>query len=208
MSAARAASAISMRSSSASDRTGGGNISTLPSSSSYWMVLPSTAADGQSCFANSTSSVSLASRRARRSDGPCWAPSRTVEAKAVTRRCIRSDSLPRGLGQVVTFVVMGTPVRTSAKARPAQNVKSVSEFKKQIRAVFARLHQTGRPVVITINGRPDVVLLDAAVFEQRLSTLNLQALLAEGEADVSAGRTRSARAAVKALRGAGSSSSG
>ncbi len=81
-----------------------------------------------------------------------------------------------------------------------EDIKSVSEFKKQIREVFTQLHRTGRPVVITVNGRPDVVLLDAAVFERKLSALNLQALLAEGEADVAAGRTRSARAAVKAIR--------
>ena len=85
-------------------------------------------------------------------------------------------------------------------ARLAEDVKSVSEFKKQIREVFTRLHRTGRPVVITVNGRRDVVLLDAAVFERKLRALNLQALLAEGEADVAAGRTRSARTAVKALR--------
>ena len=81
-----------------------------------------------------------------------------------------------------------------------EDIKSVSEFKRRIRDVFAQLHRTGRPVVITVNGRPDVVLLDAAVFERTLSALNLQALLAEGEADVAARRTRPARAAVKALR--------
>jgi prevent-host-death family protein len=81
-----------------------------------------------------------------------------------------------------------------------EDIKSVSEFKKQIREVFSQLHRTGRPVVITVNGRPDVVLLDAAVFERKLSALNLQALLAEGEADVAAGRTRSARTAVRAIR--------
>jgi len=81
-----------------------------------------------------------------------------------------------------------------------EDIKSVSEFKKRIREVFAQLHRTGRPVVITVNGRPDVVLLDAAVFERKLSALNLQVLLAEGEADVVAGRTRSARAAVRAIR--------
>jgi prevent-host-death family protein len=81
-----------------------------------------------------------------------------------------------------------------------EDIKSVSEFKKQIRKVFTQLHRTGRPVVITVNGRPDVVLLDAAVFERKLSDLNLRALLAEGEADVAAGRTRSARAAVRGLR--------
>ena len=81
-----------------------------------------------------------------------------------------------------------------------EDIKSVSDFKKQIREVFIQLHRTGRPVVITVNGRPDVVLLDAAVFERKLSALNLSALLGAGEADVVAGRTRSARAAVRALR--------
>jgi len=81
-----------------------------------------------------------------------------------------------------------------------EDIKSVSEFKRQLRQVFSQLHRTRRPVVITVNGRPDVVLLDAAVFERTLNTLNLRALLAEGEADVAAGRTRSARAAVRSLR--------
>jgi prevent-host-death family protein len=81
-----------------------------------------------------------------------------------------------------------------------EDIKSVSEFKKQVREVFTQVHRTGRPVVITVNGRPDVVLLDATVFERKLSALNLQALLAEGEADVAAGRTRSARMAVRAVR--------
>ena len=81
-----------------------------------------------------------------------------------------------------------------------EDIKSVSEFKKQIRQVFTQLHRTGRPVVITVNGRPDVVLLDAAVFERTLGALNLRTLLAEGEADVATARTRSARAAVRALR--------
>ena len=42
--------------------------------------------------------------------------------------------------------------------------------------------------------RPDVVLLDAGVFERKLKALNLAELLAEGEADIKAGRVRSARA--------------
>jgi prevent-host-death family protein len=81
-----------------------------------------------------------------------------------------------------------------------EDIKSVSEFKKQIREVFTQVHRTGRPVVITVNGRPDVVVLDAAMFERTLSALNLRVLLAEGEADVAARRTRPARAALKALR--------
>lgn len=81
-----------------------------------------------------------------------------------------------------------------------EDIKSVSEFKKRIREVFSQVHRTGRPVVITVNGRPDVVVLDAAVFERKLSALNLRALLAAGESDIATGHTRSARAAVRALR--------
>lgn len=81
-----------------------------------------------------------------------------------------------------------------------EDIKAVSEFKKRIREVFTQVHRTHRPVVITVNGRPDVVLLDAAVFERKLAALNLRTLLAEGEADVAARRTRSARSALKAIR--------
>lgn len=79
------------------------------------------------------------------------------------------------------------------------DIKSVSELKKRTREVFQQLHRTGRPVIVTVNGRPDVVLLDAAVFERKLKALNLAELLAQGEADIKAGRVRSARAFLKAF---------
>jgi len=51
------------------------------------------------------------------------------------------------------------------------DIKSLSEFKKKTREVFDQLHRTGRPVIVTVNGRPDVVLLDAVVFERKLKAL-------------------------------------
>lgn len=81
-----------------------------------------------------------------------------------------------------------------------EDVKTVSELKRGLKAVFAQIHRTGRPVVVTVNGRPDVVILDAAAFERKLRSLNLAALLARGEADVRRGRTRSARAFLEGLR--------
>jgi len=80
------------------------------------------------------------------------------------------------------------------------DIKSLSELKKKTREVFQQLHQTGRPVIVTVNGRPDVVLIDAAVFERKLKALNLGELLAKGEADVKAGRVRPARAFLKTLK--------
>ncbi|MEE8167627.1 MAG: type II toxin-antitoxin system Phd/YefM family antitoxin [Candidatus Hydrothermarchaeales archaeon] len=82
-----------------------------------------------------------------------------------------------------------------------EDIKSVSELKKKTREIFEQLHSTGRPIVVTVNGKPDVVLLDAAVFEKKLKALNLGVLLAEAEADVKEGRTRPARDFLKELKG-------
>jgi len=81
-----------------------------------------------------------------------------------------------------------------------EDIKSASELKKHMREVFDHVHKTGRPVIVTVNGRPDVVLLDAAVFENKLKALNLSQLLAEAEADICSGRTQSARAFLKSLK--------
>lgn len=81
-----------------------------------------------------------------------------------------------------------------------EDIKSISDLKRHAKEIFAQLHRTGRPVVITVNGKPDAVLLDAVQFEKKLMTLNLAALLAVGEADVRAGRVRPAREALRALQ--------
>lgn len=81
-----------------------------------------------------------------------------------------------------------------------EDVKTVSELKRHVKAIFQQLHRTGRPVIVTVNGRPDVVLLDAATFERRLSALNLAPLLAEAAEDVRRGRTRPAKVFLKELR--------
>ena len=81
-----------------------------------------------------------------------------------------------------------------------EDVKTVSELKKHIRSVFQQIHQTGRPVVVTVNGKPDVVLVDAELFERRLRSINLAALLGRGEEDIRRGRTKPARAFLEEFR--------
>lgn len=60
---------------------------------------------------------------------------------------------------------------------------------------------TGRPIVITVSGKPDVVLMDAEVFEEKMMALNLLNLLQEAEEDVREGRVSSAKDFLKELRG-------
>ena len=73
-----------------------------------------------------------------------------------------------------------------------EDFRSLAEFEDDPREVVKHVHRTGRPVVVTVKGKPDVIVLDAAAFERRLKLVNLARLLAEAEADVQAGRTRPA----------------
>ena len=81
-----------------------------------------------------------------------------------------------------------------------EDIKTVSDVKKHMREIFDQLHRTGRPIVVSVIGKPDVVLLEAAVFERKLKTLNLSHLLAEAEEDIRAGRMRSARTFLKSFK--------
>jgi len=79
----------------------------------------------------------------------------------------------------------------------SEDIKSVSELKKKTNEIFKQMHQTGRPIIVTVNGRPDAVLLEVEVFEKKLKSLNLGTLLAEAEIDIREGRTRRARDFLK-----------
>jgi len=75
----------------------------------------------------------------------------------------------------------------------AEDIRSVTDLKRHTREILDHVHATGRPVVLTVNGRADAVLLDAAVYQKHLQAANLARLLAPAEAEVAEGRTRPAR---------------
>jgi prevent-host-death family protein len=74
-----------------------------------------------------------------------------------------------------------------------EDVKTIQEFKAGPLKILDQVRETGRPVVITADVKPDVVILDAGTFERRLKAVNLARLLSEAEADVREGRVRSAK---------------
>ena len=75
-----------------------------------------------------------------------------------------------------------------------EDIRSVTDLKRHTREILDHVHQTGRPVVLTVNGRADSVIIDAKVYEKQLKAMNLARLLSEAETQVSNGQTRSARA--------------
>ncbi len=81
-----------------------------------------------------------------------------------------------------------------------EDIKTVSDLKKNTNEIFKHMHDSGRPVIVTVNGKPDAILMDVDVFEKKLKALNLGLLLAPAEKDVKEGRTKDARIFLKELK--------
>ena len=84
----------------------------------------------------------------------------------------------------------------------SEDIHSLSDFKRQTGKFTARLKKSGRPAVLTINGRAELVVQDAASY-QRLLELAEQAemleFLRQSRADMEAGRTMPAVQALERL---------
>ena len=83
---------------------------------------------------------------------------------------------------------------------PTEDIRSVTDLKRNTRDILDHLHATGRPVILTVNGKADSVLLDVHVYEKHLQAGNLARLLAPAEVDIEDSRTRHARDFLKEFR--------
>jgi len=83
---------------------------------------------------------------------------------------------------------------------PTEDIRSVTDLKRNTRDILDHLHATGRPVILTVNGRADSVLLDVHVYEKYLQAGNLAKLLAPAELDIDSGCTRPARDFIKEFK--------
>ena len=73
----------------------------------------------------------------------------------------------------------------------AEDIQSLSDFKRNSREFLERMRETGNPVVLTINGRAEVVVQDAASYQKLLNYIgDMEARegIKRGLADVEAGR--------------------
>jgi prevent-host-death family protein len=76
----------------------------------------------------------------------------------------------------------------------SEDIQPLTDLKEHTRDVPEQVHRTGRPMILTVKGRADAVLLDVKTYEKHLKASNLARLLGQAEADIAAGRTRSSRA--------------
>lgn len=84
--------------------------------------------------------------------------------------------------------------------RYSTNVKSISYIKANAAEVLDRLKEDREPMLITQNGEACAVLQDVKSFENTQETLALLKLLALGQQDIAAGRTRPVAEVVTRLR--------
>jgi prevent-host-death family protein len=72
-----------------------------------------------------------------------------------------------------------------------KDIRSLSDFKRNSREFLEQMRETGNPVVLTINGKAEVVVQDAASYQKLLEYLDqMESLegIKRGLADVEAGR--------------------
>jgi prevent-host-death family protein len=72
------------------------------------------------------------------------------------------------------------------------DIKSITDLKRHTNDVLKHVQTTGRPVVLTVNGKAEAVLMDAKEYERTSSALGILKLLIKSEGDVDSGRLKDA----------------
>src|SRR5258708_21486193 len=84
----------------------------------------------------------------------------------------------------------------------AQDIQSLSDFKRKTTTFTARMKKSGQPVVLTINGKAELVVQDAASYQRLLELAEraeMMEFLRESREDIEAGHTEPALKALEAL---------
>ena len=74
----------------------------------------------------------------------------------------------------------------------SRDIHSLSSFKRNTPSFIEQMKQTGQPVVLTVNGKAEIVVQDAESYQKLLDALErLEAIagIKQGLEDVEAGRT-------------------
>jgi len=82
----------------------------------------------------------------------------------------------------------------------ANDIRSLSDFKRNTVELLDRLRKTRHPLVLTINGKAELVVQDAEAYQALLDRVEAIEGIQRGLADVNAGRTKPARQVFDRLR--------
>lgn len=78
-----------------------------------------------------------------------------------------------------------------------EDIRSLTDFQRNTKAHLKRLKATGRPEVLTINGKAELIVQDAAAFEDMLDAIRG---IQRGLDEMKAGTGKPARQALEEIR--------
>ena len=82
----------------------------------------------------------------------------------------------------------------------ANDIRSLSDFKRNTVDLLDRIRKTGNPMVLTVNGKAELIVQDAEAYQALLDRVEALEGIQRGVADVKAGRTRPAQQVFDKLR--------
>ena len=85
----------------------------------------------------------------------------------------------------------------------SKDIHSLSDFKRRTGRFLQQMHETGHPVVLTINGKAELVVQNAEGYQRLLDFMDQLGAIAgikRGLEDVKTGRTRPAKAVFENFR--------
>ncbi len=74
-----------------------------------------------------------------------------------------------------------------------EDIRSITDLKRNTNSVLDQIHKTKRPVILTVNGKAEAVLVDAREYEKITNAFNLLKLLVSAEEDINEGRFTNAK---------------
>jgi PHD/YefM family antitoxin component YafN of YafNO toxin-antitoxin module len=83
------------------------------------------------------------------------------------------------------------------------NSHSLTDFQRNAKSFIDGLNESKEPLLLTVNGRVQAVLVDPVTFQQmeeRVERERFMAAILEGEKDIAEGRTRPAAEVFEELR--------
>jgi prevent-host-death family protein len=84
-----------------------------------------------------------------------------------------------------------------------KDIQPLTTFRNNSVKMMQRLKKTKRPIILTVNGKPEAVVQDAAAYQRLLdiaAEADVNEAIREGLEDVREGRTRPAKEAFKEMR--------
>jgi len=69
----------------------------------------------------------------------------------------------------------------------AQDIHSLTTFKRKSSSLMKKMKKTGRPLVLTINGKAEAIVLDPAAYQQVADQLDILSRIRRGLAQAKRG---------------------